>query len=48
MKKKKKLIWQLYPSYLLITIISVVAVTWYASDQVRPGGLFIAILAAWV
>ncbi len=29
MKNKKRLIWQLYPSYLIITIISIVAVSWY-------------------
>lgn len=33
--KKKKLIWQLYPSYLLITLISLVAVTWYATGSLR-------------
>ena len=31
MAKRKRLLWQLYPSYLLIIIISLVAVTWYAS-----------------
>lgn len=31
MKKKKRLIWQLYPSYLLIILLSLVAVSWYAS-----------------
>ncbi|MBW1798090.1 MAG: HAMP domain-containing protein [Deltaproteobacteria bacterium] len=35
MKKKKRLIWQLYPSFLLITVISLVAVTWYASHSLR-------------
>lgn len=35
MKKKKRLIWQLYPSYLLITLISLAAVSWYASDTLR-------------
>ncbi|MDD3581901.1 MAG: HAMP domain-containing protein, partial [Desulfobacca sp.] len=28
---RKRLLWHLYPSYLLITIISLVAVTWYIS-----------------
>jgi two-component system phosphate regulon sensor histidine kinase PhoR len=28
--KRKRLLWQLLPSYLLITIVSLVAVTWYA------------------
>ena len=31
MTKRKKLIWQLFPSYLLITILSLLAVYWYAS-----------------
>ena len=35
MAVKKKLFWQLFPSYLLITIISLVAVTWYASSAIR-------------
>ncbi|MDY7036677.1 MAG: PAS domain-containing sensor histidine kinase, partial [Thermodesulfobacteriota bacterium] len=35
MNKKKRLIWQIYPSYLLIALISMVAVTWYASHSVR-------------
>ncbi|MBI1785596.1 PAS domain-containing sensor histidine kinase, partial [Candidatus Sumerlaeota bacterium] len=28
---KKRLLWQLYPSYLLITFLSVLVVAWYAS-----------------
>jgi len=35
MKKKKRLLWQLYPSYLLITLISLVAVTFYATSSFR-------------
>ena len=35
MKKKKRLIWQLYPTFLLITLISLVVVTWYASHSLR-------------
>ena len=35
MPRKKRLFWQLYPSYLLITLISLVAVTWYASSSIR-------------
>lgn len=35
MKKKKRLISQLYPSYLLIVFISLTAVSWYASDAMR-------------
>jgi two-component system, OmpR family, phosphate regulon sensor histidine kinase PhoR len=31
MAKKKRLFWQLYPSYLFITLISLTAVAWYAS-----------------
>jgi two-component system phosphate regulon sensor histidine kinase PhoR len=33
MKRRRRLIWQLYPPFLLITILSLVAVTWYASDS---------------
>jgi two-component system phosphate regulon sensor histidine kinase PhoR len=29
------LLWQLYPSYLLITLISILAVTWYSSTSLR-------------
>ena len=35
MLKRKRLLWQLYPSYLLITIICLIAVTWYASRSLR-------------
>ncbi|OEU47931.1 MAG: PAS domain-containing sensor histidine kinase [Desulfobacterales bacterium S3730MH5] len=35
MSRKKRLLWQLYPSYLLITLISLMAVTWYASTSSR-------------
>jgi two-component system phosphate regulon sensor histidine kinase PhoR len=35
MARKKRLLWHLYPSFLLITIISLVAVTWYASRSLR-------------
>ncbi|MEA3416446.1 MAG: ATP-binding protein [Thermodesulfobacteriota bacterium] len=35
MKKKKRLISRLYPSYLLIILISLTAVSWYASDAMR-------------
>ena len=35
MPGKRKLFWQLYPSYLLISLISLVAVTWYASTSIR-------------
>lgn len=35
MAEKRRLIWQLYPSYLLIILISLVAVTWYASISAR-------------
>lgn len=33
MKKNKRLIWQLYPAYLLIILGSLTAVTWYASNE---------------
>ncbi|PIU54340.1 MAG: PAS domain-containing sensor histidine kinase, partial [Deltaproteobacteria bacterium CG07_land_8_20_14_0_80_60_11] len=32
---RKRLIWRLFPSYLLITLISLLAVTWYASRSWR-------------
>ena len=35
MKKRKRLIWRLFPSYLLITLISLLAVSWYASAAMR-------------
>ncbi|MDO9567472.1 MAG: ATP-binding protein [Candidatus Desulfaltia sp.] len=35
MKKKKRLISQLYPSYLLIIFISLTAASWYVSDAMR-------------
>jgi two-component system phosphate regulon sensor histidine kinase PhoR len=35
MKKRKRLLWQLFPSYLLITLISLLAVSWYASGAMR-------------
>ena len=33
MKKNRRLIWQLYPAYLLIIVGSLIAVTWYASSE---------------
>jgi len=35
MPKKKRLLWQLYPTYLLITLVALSAVTWYASRSLR-------------
>ena len=35
MNRRKRLIWQLFPSYLLITLLSVLAVSWYASSSLR-------------
>lgn len=32
---KKRLLWQLYPSYLLITLTSLVAVGWFASNELE-------------
>ena len=32
---RKRLIWNLFPSYLLITLVSLLAVTWYASRSWR-------------
>ena len=33
--KPRRLLWQLYPSYLLITLISLVAIGWYASSSMQ-------------
>jgi len=35
MKNRKKLIWQIFPSFLLITLLSLLAVSWYASRSMR-------------
>ena len=35
MVKKGRLLWQLFPSYVAITVISLVAVTWYSSSSLR-------------
>ena len=35
MKKRNKLIWQIFPSFLLITLLSLFAVSWYASQSLR-------------
>jgi two-component system phosphate regulon sensor histidine kinase PhoR len=35
MARKKRLLWQLYPSYLVITVVALVAVTWYASRSLK-------------
>ncbi|MGD9180655.1 MAG: ATP-binding protein [Desulfobacterales bacterium] len=35
MKRRKPLLWQLFPSYLVITLISLLAATWYASGAMR-------------
>jgi len=33
--RRKRILWQLYPSYLLVILVSLAAVTWYASRQFR-------------
>ena len=35
MNGRKKLIWQLFPSFLLITLLSLLAVSWYASNSLH-------------
>ena len=35
MNKRKKIIWQIFPSYVLITVLSLVAVSWYASKSLQ-------------
>ncbi len=32
---RRRMLWQLYPSYLLITLFALLAVTWYASRSLR-------------
>lgn len=32
---RRRMLWQLYPSYLLITLVALVAITWYASRSLR-------------
>ena len=32
---KKRLLWQLYPSYLLLTVLAVLAVAWYTSHSLK-------------
>lgn len=32
---RKRLLWQLFPSYLLITVVALIAVTWYTSHTLR-------------
>jgi two-component system phosphate regulon sensor histidine kinase PhoR len=34
-KRRKRLLWQLYPTYLLITILSLGAATWFASRTLK-------------
>jgi two-component system phosphate regulon sensor histidine kinase PhoR len=34
-KRKKRLLWQLYPSYLLITLVALVAAIWFASRTLK-------------
>ncbi len=34
-KRRRRLLWQLYPTYLLITIISLGAATWFASKTLK-------------
>ena len=33
--RRSKLVWQLYPPFLLITVLSLVVVTWYSSSTLR-------------
>jgi len=35
MRRRRKLLWQLYPSYLIIVVLSVTALGWYASRVLR-------------
>jgi two-component system, OmpR family, phosphate regulon sensor histidine kinase PhoR len=33
--KKKRLLWQLFPSYLLITLLALIAIAWYSTHSLR-------------
>jgi two-component system phosphate regulon sensor histidine kinase PhoR len=33
--RRRRLLWQLYPSYLLVTLLALVAVAWYATGALR-------------
>jgi two-component system phosphate regulon sensor histidine kinase PhoR len=33
--RRRRLLWQIFPSYLLITLLSLLAVTWYSSKSLR-------------
>ncbi len=35
MRTRKRLFWQLFPSYLLITLLSLLAVSWFAQDSLH-------------
>ena len=35
MNRNRRLLWQLYPSYLIITLLAVLAVSWYSSRSMR-------------
>ena len=37
--KRKRLLWQLFPSYVLITLIAIAAASWFASRELR--GVFL-------
>ena len=35
MRKRKRLIWRLFPSFLVLTLLSLIAVSWYATSSLR-------------
>jgi two-component system phosphate regulon sensor histidine kinase PhoR len=35
MKKRKPLIWHLYPPYLILVLVALLAIGWYASRSMR-------------
>ena len=35
MRKRKRLFWRLFPSYLLITLLALFAVSWFAQDSLH-------------
>ena len=32
--RRRRLLWQLYPSYILLTVLALLGVTWYATDMI--------------
>jgi len=39
MRKKRRLIWQLYPSYLVVILLALLAISWYTSQTLKQSYL---------